>query len=116
MVITVWEYDSPDTISPIDSNNKVSGVVAASADPRTNSVKRARKMGLGGKPRVPGARAPEFSDEELFSPFEFVDHIWFNGPRLDPILDFVGIGEPATGQYPEFGWLVVTGRFGKPYG
>ena len=73
-------------------------------------------MGLGGKPRVPGARAPEFSPEELFPPFEFVDHIWLNGPRLDSLLDFISVGKPPAGQYSEFGWLVVTGGLCEPYG
>ncbi len=78
MVTTVCEYDSPETISPMDSNSNVSGVVAASTDPITSRVKRALSIGLGGKPRVLGARALELSTEEVFPPFELIDHGWFD--------------------------------------
>ncbi len=101
IVTTVWEYDSPETISPMDSNNSVSGVVAASTDPITSRVKRALSIPLGGKPRVPGARALEFSAEELFPSLEFVDHGWFDNVILDSSLDFMGVRDPSAGQNSE---------------
>ena len=78
MVTTVCEYDNPDTISPMDSNSNVSGVVAASTDPKTSRVKRVLSIGLEGKPQAPGARESEFSTEEVFPPLELVDHVRFD--------------------------------------
>ncbi len=116
IVTTVWEYDSPETISPMDSNNSVSGVVAAPTGPITSRVNRDISIPLGGKPRVPGARTFEFSAEEVFPPFEFVDHGWFDNAILDSMLDFMGVCDPSAGQHSELGRLVDACRFGKPYG
>ncbi len=100
----------------MDSKSNVSGVEAASTDPMTSRVSRALNIGLGGKPLVPGPRAFEFSAEELFPSFEFVDHGWFDSTFLDSVLDFVGVGDPTTGQNSELGRFIAADRFGKPYG